>query len=85
MRWRTETDRRLILLSTKASTDYLNFEFNLNDVLLLGRESSGVPDEVRDTCDHAVRITMQQTSRSLNVSLAAAMVMGEAMRQTRSG
>ena len=85
MRWRIEAGRRLILLSTKADTDYLDFAFKADDVLLLGRESSGVPDEVHDACDHAVRITMQQTSRSLNVSLAAAMVMGEAMRQTRSG
>lgn len=84
LRWRTEAGRRLVLLSTKAKADYLDFEFKPDDVLLLGRESSGVPAEVRDACDNAVRISMQANSRSLNVSLAAAMVMGEALRQTRT-
>lgn len=72
---------RLILLSTKATTPYTQFQFQKNDMLLLGRESAGVPNEVRDACDAAVTIPMQPPARSLNVAMAAAMCLGEALRQ----
>jgi tRNA (cytidine/uridine-2'-O-)-methyltransferase len=73
---------RLILLSSKAATPLPDFVFSESDTLLLGRESSGVPDDVRDACDAAVVIPMQPPLRSLNVAVAAAMVLGEALRQT---
>lgn len=75
--------RRLVLLTTKASRSYVDFRFAPGDILLLGRESSGVPDEVHEVVDHRITIPMQAGMRSLNVALACAMVTGEAMRQLR--
>jgi tRNA (cytidine/uridine-2'-O-)-methyltransferase len=72
---------RLILLTTKATEAYTEFTFKPDDILLLGRESSGVPDEVRKTVDASVTVPMRSEARSLNVALAAAMVLGEALRQ----
>ena len=83
--WRTETPgRRLILLTTRAETDYLDFSYNSDDVLMVGRESAGVPDAVRAAADAAVGIVLVPGLRSLNVAVAAAMVLGEALRQARA-
>ncbi len=76
------TSGRLILLSTKAAQPYTRFEFDKDDTLLLGRESAGVPDEVFDRADARVLIPMAEGTRSLNVAIAGAMVLGEALRQT---
>lgn len=73
---------RLVLLTTSASEIYTAFDFMPDDTLLLGRETAGVPDHVHETADARVRIPMAQGTRSLNVALAAAMVLGEALRQT---
>lgn len=74
---------RLILLDTKASTDYLDFKFQPDDILMVGRESDGVPDDVFKATDHQVKISMISERRSLNVAVAASIVLGEALRQTR--
>lgn len=79
--WKKE--KRLILLSTKAATPYMEFTFAAGDILLLGRESSGVPDDVHTAAAARIKIPMQNGARSLNVALAAAMVLGEALRQTQ--
>lgn len=71
---------RLVLLSTKANGFYTDFSFQAGDCLLLGRESSGVPEFVSREADAAVKIKMHGVCRSLNVALAAAMVLGEALR-----
>jgi len=73
---------RLVLLTTKAQLAYTEFGFLPGDTLLLGRESVGVPDYVHGRADHAVRIPMRAGLRSINVALAGAMVLGEALRQT---
>ena len=73
---------RLILLTTRAAKAYTGFAFAPNDVLLVGRESAGVPDEVHDAADARLLIPMRPGLRSLNVAQAAAMVLGEALRQT---
>ena len=73
---------RIVLLSSKAARPYTDFAFAADDVILLGRESAGVPDEVRDAADAKLRIPLKPGLRSLNVALAAAMVLGEALRQT---
>jgi len=73
---------RLVLLSTKARLPYHRFAFACDDVLLLGRETAGVPPEVADAVDASVLIPMRPGLRSLNVALAAALVLGEALRQT---
>ena len=73
---------RLVLLSTKARLPYHRFAFARDDVLLLGRETVGVPPEVADAMDASVLIPMRPGLRSLNVALAASLVLGEALRQT---
>jgi tRNA (cytidine/uridine-2'-O-)-methyltransferase len=73
---------RLLLLTTKAEQSYLDMAFAPGDVLLLGRESAGVPEAVHRTADARLKIPMRPERRSLNVALAAAMVLGEALRQT---
>jgi tRNA (cytidine/uridine-2'-O-)-methyltransferase len=73
--------RRLVLLSTKASTRLDRFTFGANDCIMMGRESAGVPDEVALACDERVRIPLAPGARSLNVALAAAITMAEALRQ----
>ena len=74
--------RRLVLLTTRGETAYTSFAFQARDTLLLGRESAGVPDAVHAGADARLRIPMQAGLRSLNVAVAAAMVLGEALRQT---
>lgn len=73
--------RRLVLLSTRASHSYVDCAYRPGDILLVGRESAGVPEDVFAAADLAVRIPMRPAARSLNVAVAAAMVMGEALRQ----
>lgn len=73
---------RLVLLTTKATTAYTDFAFHPADTLLLGSESTGVPDFVHAMADARLRIPMAPAARSLNIALAAAMVLGEALRQT---
>jgi tRNA (cytidine/uridine-2'-O-)-methyltransferase len=73
--------RRLILLSTRASVSYTSCKFESGDILLVGRESAGVPDAVFAAADLAARIPIRPQTRSLNVAVAAAMAMGEALRQ----
>jgi tRNA (cytidine/uridine-2'-O-)-methyltransferase len=80
--WRTENRRRLVLLTTKAARPYADLAFADGDILLLGRESAGVPDAVHEAADERIVIPMASGLRSLNVATAAAMVLGEALRQT---
>jgi tRNA (cytidine/uridine-2'-O-)-methyltransferase len=73
---------RLVLLTTAGATRLPEAVFQPDDVLLLGRESAGVPPEVHERADLRVRIPLQAGARSLNVALSAAMVLSEALRQT---
>jgi len=73
---------RLVLLSTHADATHIGHAFRADDVLLVGRESAGVPEHVHARADARVRIPMREGLRSLNVAVAAAMVLGEALRQT---
>ena len=73
---------RLVLLTTKASVRYVDFAFAADDILMLGRESAGVPDSVHAVAEARVRIPMQPEVRSLNIAVAAGIVLGEALRQT---
>ena len=74
---------RLVLLTTRGEERYERFAFAADDTILVGRESAGVPEEVRAACDARLRISMRPDMRSLNVALAAAMALGEALRQTK--
>ena len=80
--WRREQALRLVLLTTAAERSYLDHAFTPQDVILLGRESAGVPESVHRAADARLRIPMREGLRSLNVAMAAAMVAGEALRQT---
>ncbi len=73
---------RLILLTTKADVAYTAFGFEHDDILLLGRESAGVPDRVHAVADARIKVPMVEGMRSLNVAVATGMVAGEALRQT---
>ncbi len=76
-------NRRIILMSTKASCPYTGFKFQKNDILLAGRESAGVPEHIHKNADHRIHIPMQEGFRSLNIVNATSMILGEAMRQTK--
>ena len=81
--FRNGNQGRLVLATTKASLAYTSFAYDENDTLLLGRESAGVPPEVAATCAASVCIPMSTGTRSLNVAVAAAMILGEMIRQAR--
>lgn len=73
---------RIILLSTKARQSYIDVDYRATDILLLGQESAGVPQRIADESDVVVKIPMMEGVRSLNVAIAGAMVLSEALRQT---
>lgn len=73
---------RLVLLTTHGAVAHVDFAFRANDVLMLGRESAGVPEAVHAVADARVRIPLQPGLRSLNIAVAGAIVLGEALRQT---
>lgn len=73
---------RLVLMTTQATLPYTKFEFKPNDIILMGRESAGVPEEVHQTVDARIVIPMNEKARSINVAVSAVMVVGEALRQT---
>lgn len=81
--WRRRERLQLVLLTTAAERSYLDHKFTASQVLLFGRESAGVPATVHEQADVRLRIPMQSGMRSLNIAVAAAMVTGEALRQTR--
>ena len=80
--WRNEAGSRLVLFTTKAAGSYLDFRYESNDILLFGRESAGVTDEVVAAADARLVIPIRPGLRSLNVAMAVAMALGEALRQT---
>src|SRR5271156_5414094 len=81
--WRAASGRRLVLLTTKGDSQLWDFVFRPGDVLMVGRESAGVPDAVAALADARVRIPIRPSLRSLNVGIAAALALGEALRQLR--
>lgn len=82
--WVRDNNRRLVLLTTKTSLSAYDAVYGASDILMLGRESAGVPQDVADRADLSVRIPMRQEARSLNVAIAGGLVLGEALRQTGS-
>ncbi len=80
--WRQDQGLRLILFSTKGALRYLEHRYAASDILLFGRESLGVPDEVAAAADARLVIPVAPGLRSLNVAMAVAMALGEALRQT---
>jgi len=72
---------RLILLTTKSNKSYTKFNYNENDTLLFGKESSGVPSFIHDNIEHKLTIPMNKNVRSLNITSSVAIVASEALRQ----
>jgi tRNA (cytidine/uridine-2'-O-)-methyltransferase len=81
--WRNARGLHLVLFTTRASMSYLDHRYEPRDILLFGRESAGVPDQVHAAANVRLRIPMQAGLRSLNVAITCAMAVGEALRQTR--
>ena len=86
--WRSQAQaqfggHRLVLLTTSHDVDYTQFQFAPDDILMTGRESAGAPPDVHAAAEARIGVTMRYGMRSLNVAVAAAMIIGEALRQTR--
>ena len=81
-KWIKENKFRLILMTTKSNKSLYNFEFRPSDILLFGRESAGVPDNIHKIVDHRLTIPMKDGVRSINLSSSVALVLGEGLRQT---
>ena len=79
--WAKQNDFRLILLTTKSKKNYCEYNFKKNDILIFGRESAGVPTKVHNNANEKITIPMIKGMRSINVSSAVALVIGEACRQ----
>jgi tRNA (cytidine/uridine-2'-O-)-methyltransferase len=80
--WRRQTGLRLVLFTTSGATPYLDHAYQPSDILMFGRESAGVPETVHRAADARLIIPMRPGLRSINVAMAAAMALGEALRQT---
>ena len=75
--------KRIVLMTTKAKKKYHEFKFNKNDILLFGRESAGVPENLHKTINNRIKIPMNKKTRSLNVAMCVAIVSAEALRQNK--
>ena len=82
--WSQGKKYRLILMTTKAQQSFYEFEFHSSDILLFGRESAGVPDNIHQIVSHRLTIPMKKGLRSINLSSSVALVIGEGLRQTNS-
>ena len=80
--FRSKKDQRVILLTTKSAESYVDFKFEINDTLLFGRESAGVPNHVHDSIKYRLKIPMMNNKRSLNIASSVAIVLSENLRQT---
>ena len=73
--------KRIVLMTTKAKKHYHKFKFKKNDMMLFGRESAGVPDNLHKTIKNRIKIPMNKKTRSLNVAISVAIISAEALRQ----
>ena len=81
--FKTNENQRIILMTTKASISYTKFEFNINDTILFGRESAGVPDNVHKRVKYRLKIPMKSNMRSLNIASSVAIILAESLKQTK--
>ncbi|MGA1112134.1 MAG: tRNA (cytidine(34)-2'-O)-methyltransferase [Candidatus Pelagibacter sp.] len=78
----SKKNERIILMTTKGSMNYSKFKFELNDTILFGRESAGVPDKIHETVNHRLKIPMISNKRSLNLASSVAIILAESLKQT---
>ena len=76
-------DKRIVLMTTKAKKHYHKFKFKKNDMMLFGRESAGVPENLHKTIKNRIKVPMNKKTRSLNVAMSVAIVSAEALRQNK--
>ena len=76
-------NQRIILMTTKASTSYTNFKFDINDTILFGRESAGVPENIHRIIKNRLKIPMKNNMRSLNIASSVAIILAESLKQTK--
>ena len=81
--FKSKNNRRVILMTTKASISYTKFEFNKHDTILFGRESAGVPDNVHERVKYRLKIPMKSNMRSLNIASSVAIILAESLKQTK--
>jgi len=81
--FKSKKNERIVLMTTKASISYTNFEFNKNDTILFGRESAGVPDNVHKLVKYRLKIPMKSKMRSLNIASSVAIILAESLKQTK--
>jgi tRNA (cytidine/uridine-2'-O-)-methyltransferase len=80
--FKSKNDKRVILMTTKSANSYTDFQFKINDTLLFGRESAGVPEHVHNSTKFRLKIPMVNNKRSLNIASTVAIVLSEKLRQT---
>ena len=81
--FKAKSKQRVILMTTKASKSYSSFKFKINDTLLFGRESVGVPQKIHRIIENKLKIPMMKKKRSLNIASSVAIVLAESMRQNK--
>jgi len=79
----SKKNQRIVLMTTKASLPYTEFEFDKNDTILFGRESAGVPDNIHKIVKHRLKIPMKNSMRSLNIASSVAIILAESLKQTK--
>ena len=80
---KAKKNQRIILMTTKASVSYINFKFNINDTILFGRESAGVPENIHKIVEYRLKIPMKNNKRSLNIASSVAIILSESLKQTK--
>ena len=80
--FKSKKNQRVILMTTKSSDSYTNFQFKRNDTLLFGRESAGVPQNIHNLIKYKLKIPMINNKRSLNIASSVAIILSENLRQT---
>ena len=81
--FKTKSKQRVILMTTKASKSYSSFKFKIDDTLLFGRESAGVPQKIHKIIENKLKIPMMKKKRSLNIASSVAIVLAENLRQNK--
>ena len=81
--FRSKENQRIILMTTKASVSYTNFKFDINDTILFGRESAGVPDKIHKLIKNRLKIPMKNNNRSLNISSSVSIILAESLKQNK--
>ena len=79
----SKKNQRIVLMTTKASVSYINFKFDINDTILFGRESAGVPENIHKIIKNRLKIPMKNNMRSLNISSSVAIILAESLKQTK--